>query len=72
MEVDGYNRVRFTAQVVGPFPGAVVGHELIDFVHTDHRDELKWFFVNLGESVTTGEALRTPLSVMSQQLWDVL
>jgi guanosine-3',5'-bis(diphosphate) 3'-pyrophosphohydrolase len=65
VEIDGYNRVRFAAQVVGPFSGAIVGHELIDFVHPDRRHELWSFFHDLGESVTKGTEPRTPLSAMS-------
>jgi len=65
VEIDGFNRVRFAAQVVGPFSGPVVGHQLIDFVHADHHQELRWFFRNLGESAIKGYAVQTPLSAMS-------
>lgn len=58
---DGFNRIYFRAQVVGPFPGAVVGHELIAMLAG--RYELSSYLRDVGEATLSKGRRRTMLTI---------
>jgi hypothetical protein len=59
---DAFNRVYFRAQVLGPFPGAIVGHELFASL-ADTRHELWSYLVDVGEASRGKRMVRTPLQL---------
>ena len=58
---DYLNRIYFRAQVLGPFPGAVVGHELVALLAG--RYELSSYLRDAGEAIMCNGPRRTPLSI---------
>src|ERR1700722_13914357 len=58
---DSINRIYFRAQVLGPFPGAVVGHELVAMLAG--RYELSSYLRDVGEATMFNGPRRTPLTI---------
>lgn len=57
-----YDRVYFCTRVLGPFPGAIVGHELID-VLAETRFDLWSFLVDVAEAHRKAQPQRTPMQI---------
>ena len=58
---DYINRIYFRAQVLGPFPGAVVGRELVAMLAG--RYELSSYLRDVGKATVWSGPRRTPLTI---------
>jgi hypothetical protein len=59
---DGFNRIYLRAQVLGPFRGAVVGHELVAMLK-GARGDVASYLQDVGSATIYNHPRRTPLTI---------